>query len=286
MNHAKIIQTIKIILTVAVLTIGTSYVLAANWAPPIFNGTPFSPPTCPDGMPGCNVPINVGNVGQFKDGGLGTGGNLYTKAKATFGLANPLTMTQTLTAQINGKVGADAYCDQLGNNCIVPPGGTGGSSFWRQAGTSDRIENTNPGRVDILGKVKIFGGDPGKNKILASNNEGVANWKSLAELGAVEGFTAECDPGEAIRSINFKTKEVLCSSIPSGGNGGGGRFQLFFSTVGGGGGSSYQTSCSVDNRDATCRWGYTRTAVIGCGTEMVNNVSTPKTYAICEPNNQ
>lgn len=284
MNQQKIIQTIKIILTVAVLTIGTSYVLAANWTKP-----DYSPPTCPDNTRGCDVPVNVSISNQLKLGGLGIGGFFSTAGKAVVGSSVP-TIVDTLKFKVDGKMGAEAYCDRDGNNCSVPPFGAGGSSFWRQAGTSDRIENTNPGRVDILGKIKIMGGEPARNKILTSNNEGVGNWKTLAELGAVEGFTASCDPGEAIRAINLTTREVLCSTIPNGGNGGSGIFQLVFNVLGGGGGgsggSSYQTSCSTDNRDATCRPGYTRTAVVNCGTEMVNNTPTPKTYAICEPNNQ
>ncbi|MBP9856213.1 MAG: hypothetical protein KBC48_02845 [Candidatus Pacebacteria bacterium] len=286
MNQQKIIQTIKMVLAVAVLTIGTTYVLAADWTAPT-----VPPPGCPSGKPGCEVPLNVSIADQFKSGGLGLGGFFSTRGKTVIGhgTAAP-TIVESLKLKVDGKVGAEAYCDRDGNNCATPPfGAGGGSSFWRQAGTSDRIENTNPGRVDILGKIKIIGGEPGRNKILASNAEGVANWKSLAELGAVEGFTAECDPGEAIRSINLSTGAVLCSTIPNGGNGGGGLFQLIFNVVGGGtgsGGSSYQTSCSSDARDATCRRGYTRVSVANCGTEMVNNTPTPKTYAICEPNNQ
>lgn len=284
MNQQKIIQTIKIILTVAVLTIGTSYVLAANWTAPT-----TAPPTCPDNTRGCDVPVNVSISNQLKLGGLGIGGFFSTAGKAVVGSSAP-TIVDTLKFKVDGKMGAEAYCDRDGNNCSVPPfGGTGGGSFWRQAGTSDRIENTNPGRVDILGKIKIIGGEPARNKVLTSNNEGVGNWKTLAELGVGSDFKVGCAAGEVIQAIDTsKTPPVTCVKLSTGGSGGGGFFNwnFNFGGFGGSGGSSYQTSCSTDNRDATCRAGYTRTAVINCGTEMVNNTPTPKTYAICEPTNQ
>jgi hypothetical protein len=278
--NTKFLNLIKTIITVGVLTIGATYIYA-DWS-----GPPGAPTACPESTPGCNVPINESVTAQVKRAGLGLWGRFYTKDKASIGLADPTTMTTSLTTQINGKVGADAYCDQAGNNCIIPPGGAGGG-FWAQVNNSDRIQNTNPGRVDIQGKVKIAGGDPSRNKVLAANNEGVGSWKSLAELGVGGDFKVSCPTGQVIQSIDTsKTPPVTCVKLSNGSTGGGLFNWNFTLPGGGGGGSSYSTTCSTDNRDATCRVGYTRVQLVNCGTEMINNVPWPKTYAVCEPNNQ
>lgn len=201
MNQQKIIQTIKIILTVAVLTIGTSYVLAANWTAPT-----TAPPTCPNGAIGCDVPVNVGPASQVKLGGLGIGGFFSAKEKAVIGhgTAAP-TLVDSLKLRIFGKVGAEAYCDQNGNNCIIPPGGGAGSTtdLWRRVPETQMIENTNNGKVRVNGRIIITGGKPDKDKILtAVDNTGLARWRHISEIMGDTSFVANCPAGKAIQSIN------------------------------------------------------------------------------------
>jgi hypothetical protein len=123
----KIIEFAKIAITVAVLAIGTSYALA-DWTAPR-----YSPPTCPAGDAGCDAPINVSRPSQVKAGGLGLGGAFTTKGKTILSHGqNEPTIADNLRTKIYGRVGAKAYCDEEGNNCIVPGAvttGPGGSSF-------------------------------------------------------------------------------------------------------------------------------------------------------------
>ncbi len=277
--NTKFVNLIKTIITVGVLTIGATYIYA-DWS-----GPPGAPHGCPTEYPGCDIPINVSAKNQTKTGGI-FASDITAVHTLGVGLTTFVNSADPqVKLQVNGKVGATAYCDQNGQNCLGPGGAGGG--FWAQVNNSDRIQNTNTGRVDIQGKVKIAGGDPSRNKVLASNNEGVGSWKSLAELGVGSDFKGGCAAGYVVQSIDTtKTPPVTCVKLSNGTTGGGFFNWNFTLPGGGGGGSSYQTSCSTDNRDATCRFGYTRTALINCGTEMVNNVPTPKTYAICEPNNQ
>lgn len=214
MNQQKIIQTIKIVLAVAVLTIGTTYALAVDWTAPL-----VQPPGCPNNTPGCDVPINVSANPQIKAGGLGIGGLFSTVGKTVIGhgTAAP-TIVDSLKLRIFGKVGAEAYCDQNGNNCIIPPGGGGtatssGSSFWRQVPSTQTIENTNTGQVNITGKVRITGGKPAADKVLvAQDTTGLARWRYITELTGNNSFVASCGTGKAIQSIN-ENGQVTCIDI-------------------------------------------------------------------------
>lgn len=121
----KILDFVKIAITVAVLTIGTGYALA-NWTAP-----KYPPPTCPTGDPGCDAPINVSKTSQVKSGGLGIGAAFSTRGKTILAHGqNEPVIADNLRAKVYGRVGAKAYCDEEGNNCIVPgtvtPGGGGG----------------------------------------------------------------------------------------------------------------------------------------------------------------
>ncbi len=75
----------------------------------------------PDGNIG--APINISSIAQNKvgslttTGGLGTAGSLFVGTKA--GIANT-SISGDLTLDVEGKVGATAYCDQNGDNCVTP----------------------------------------------------------------------------------------------------------------------------------------------------------------------
>jgi len=192
----KYLNLAKTVVITALLTISASYIYA-DWS-----GPPGVPTACPDSTPGCNVPINEGVVAQVKRAGLGLWGRFYTKDKASIGLDDPTTMTSSLKLQVNGKVGADAYCDQAGNNCIIPPGGADGG-LWRAVPNTQMIENANNGKVRINGKIIIAGGKPAAGKVLAAQDDtGVARWRYVSELIPPSTQVASCPSGQAIQSIN------------------------------------------------------------------------------------
>lgn len=127
-NSKKILEFVKVAITVAVLTIGTGYALA-NWA-----SAPGAPTYCPTGYSGCDAPINVSKTSQVKTGGLGIGAAFSTKGKTILAHGqNEPVIADNLRAKVYGRVGAKAYCDEEGNNCIVPgtvtPGGGGGGGI-------------------------------------------------------------------------------------------------------------------------------------------------------------
>lgn len=111
-------QLIKIVFLATILAIGGSYAYA-NWTAPT-----FSPPTCPATEPACNPPINTSVSNQTKLGGV-----FVSQLTAVRDLAIGMTSFATsslLKLQVSGRVGAEAYCDQKGENCVSLPG-SGGS---------------------------------------------------------------------------------------------------------------------------------------------------------------
>jgi hypothetical protein len=63
----KIINTAKIIILGLIIGLGVNYIIAD------FTSPLHTPPTCLTGEPGCDTPLNVGNIGQVKNGGLTLG---------------------------------------------------------------------------------------------------------------------------------------------------------------------------------------------------------------------
>ncbi len=82
--------------------------LSAGWTPP--TATP----------PGNNVsvPINVGTSSQEKDGSLGVGGLGVFGSAYVQGASTSDTYDNAVTLEVEGKVGADLYCDETGVHCI------------------------------------------------------------------------------------------------------------------------------------------------------------------------
>ena len=103
--------TIQSIVIALLIILGTSYVSA-------WTGPTVAPP-------GGNVaaPISVSNVLQVKQGPLHLGSSnpevsFRTLAgKAAIGTADPI--ADTLKLLVRGKVGAEGYCDESGDNCVV-----------------------------------------------------------------------------------------------------------------------------------------------------------------------
>ena len=118
-----LIETIKILIIMALVVVGVGVVQAA-WSSP-----KATPPA--DNTP---APINVGVIKQEKDGifgskgfySLGTGW-FSTTTRASWPPAN-------LTLGINGAVGATQYCDDNGANCKTMTELGGGSTGSVPAG--------------------------------------------------------------------------------------------------------------------------------------------------------
>ncbi|MES2409085.1 MAG: hypothetical protein V4509_02150 [Patescibacteria group bacterium] len=107
-----------------------------------FSYAAWTAPT--DTPPNGNVaaPINVSNLAQDKAGVLTTGG-LGVFGSALITSTAGYKLPTTLQLGVNGKVGATAYCDQNGNNCVATLGGGGGASVgtggtdWKDISLSD-----------------------------------------------------------------------------------------------------------------------------------------------------
>jgi len=166
--------------------------------------------------PGGNVsaPINVGNVTQTKSGGLNILGKVKIGETSSLWVNPNLhikgsgTSNADLTLQKGGKnpnnyyneypvFSFEASGDALYLSTKVPIPNT--VSFGNSTITLPSFETTNllvvknngnvgigtsepSAKLDVNGQIKIRGGNPGLNKVLASNAEGLASWKSLSEI--------------------------------------------------------------------------------------------------------
>lgn len=74
------------------------------------------------------------------------------------------------------------------------------------------IGTTNPGaKLEVNGQVKITGGTPAQNKVLASDNTGLASWKDLSELGGGGGGSngGWTDDGSIVRLTTLSDNVVI-----------------------------------------------------------------------------
>lgn len=98
-----------------------------------YAGAPGTPPACPAGDVGCDLPVTVGINSQIKQGGL-TAAVLRSFDQGSFGWTNALPTDSgfnSLTLAVNGNVGATKYCDADGASCFTAAqvgAGGGGSS--------------------------------------------------------------------------------------------------------------------------------------------------------------
>ncbi|MES2224340.1 MAG: hypothetical protein V4469_05425 [Patescibacteria group bacterium] len=90
------------------------------------------------------APINVSNLSQDKLGVLTVGG-LGVFGPALITSTAGYVLPATLSLGVNGKVGATAYCDEKGSNCVTTLGGTSGSATSGGVGwTSVPLNDTAP----------------------------------------------------------------------------------------------------------------------------------------------
>ena len=101
----------------------------------------FTEPSSPPPQNNAYAPLDVSATPQSKTAGL----ILNNNGSAAYGLItggsvsiNNLTppLTPVTTLNVNGNVGATAYCDVNGQNCITPGGSSGGSALTTLAGVT------------------------------------------------------------------------------------------------------------------------------------------------------
>ncbi|HBM45477.1 MAG: Outer membrane autotransporter barrel-like protein [Parcubacteria group bacterium GW2011_GWF2_38_76] len=110
--------------------------------------------------------VTITNIGGGAGGGLsgnGTAGTIPVFATATSLSDSPIT-----------AITPSGSTDTMRVNIF--PTNIWGASLYTQT-------NIDSKSVNISGKVKITSGNPGTNKILASDTVGVASWKTASELG-------------------------------------------------------------------------------------------------------
>lgn len=135
-------KNIKHLLLIALL-VGLILPLAAlaqGWQEPTSN-----PP-----VPNAPAPINVSVANQVKAGGLSVGTSVGGIFRAIYrmvvGGADNEVPSADLKLDVEGKVGATAYCDNNGQNCATPPlsgGTTGGGLPTGLASQTLRHDGTN-----------------------------------------------------------------------------------------------------------------------------------------------
>ena len=170
----------KLTKDIGLLTVALTLALVANFA--------YGQWADPTGAPPTNnaaAPVNVGISNQIKDGGLGV------NALSVFGSAyiqgsDPANLPKgVVTLEVDGIVGATAYCDQNGQNCLSlgtanTGTGLGESQQWynvtasRSPGVSYQNTTGRPIQVCINGA----GSD---QKIQVSSNNSA--WLSIGQLG-------------------------------------------------------------------------------------------------------
>jgi hypothetical protein len=84
-------------------------------------------PTQPAPQGNVPAPVNVGGLAQSKAGTLGVGG-LGVFGRGFVSGASGFNLADSLTFGVDGKVGARAYCDINGQNCVATPGGAAGTT--------------------------------------------------------------------------------------------------------------------------------------------------------------
>ena len=107
----------KIFIGVGFLFFGLQAVFVLAWSSPL-----DSPSTCDTGDPGCDPPLNISNVTQYKIGNIAIGTTVVSPG---------------LNLDVEGRVGATEYCDNAGLNCIAAAslGGASGDITAVNAGT-------------------------------------------------------------------------------------------------------------------------------------------------------
>nr|MBP9778634.1 hypothetical protein [Rickettsiaceae bacterium] len=180
MNYQK--NSLKKAVVVGTILVSSAFVFqvsAQTWA------NPACAPT------GCNTPtpINVSGTAQTKAGNFILGGRMEVKNTAPQLWLNE-------NDQTSATLGLWRFLGWEGNIHLYR-----NLSATKDFATQSRVisilgANNNIGlgvvpttKLDVDGQVKIRGGAPGLNKILASDADGLASWKTKEEVGIVEGTT-------------------------------------------------------------------------------------------------
>lgn len=136
----------------------------------LFVAVPFAyawtTPTATPPNGNVKAPINISDISQTKEGklgvfGLGVFGQALMNKSGTSTYEMNTLNRPSLTLGVNGKIGADEYCDKDGLNCVTTLGGTTGGGG---TGTSTATSTLPAGSI----QVRI--GPAGCNFVLTTSN--------------------------------------------------------------------------------------------------------------------
>ncbi|MBP6974714.1 MAG: hypothetical protein KBB54_02100 [Candidatus Pacebacteria bacterium] len=164
----------------------------------LFVGVPlayaWTAPTSTPPNGNTKAPITVSLTEQTKEGKLGLGGlavfgqSLMNKS-ATSSYTLSTASRQSLTLGVNGKVGAEEYCDKDGLNCVTTLGLLSGGGMGTTTGTSTAT-STLP-----AGGIQVRMGPMGCNYILTTNATcKTQGWENCGGEGCYSRYFA-CNGG-------------------------------------------------------------------------------------------
>jgi hypothetical protein len=143
-------------------------------------------PTQPAPQGNVPAPVNVGGLAQSKAGTLGVGG-LGVFGRGFVSGASGFNLADSLTFGVDGKVGARAYCDINGQNCVATPGGAAGTT----TATTTPASSCDPGYASVGSYCIQTTARPAKNFYAA----GSACADSGAQLCSWSEWTTACAEG-------------------------------------------------------------------------------------------
>ena len=117
----NITQNIKAIALGLVIVAAASYAFA-DWSAPL-----TSPPTCTSGKPGCDAPINISNVAQYKLGDLGVNG-ITVNTFSTLSGALQLGITGAATGSVLQSTDASGTARWVATSTLGLGGSSGGGN--------------------------------------------------------------------------------------------------------------------------------------------------------------
>ncbi|MDP2708896.1 MAG: hypothetical protein Q8O93_02495, partial [bacterium] len=218
----KIFKKTLFFLTAVFLTLGLSIAfqsLLAAWAPPLAD-----PPTCAEGDPGCDPPLNHGPLLQHTHGALWLINENYPTNP--YGLIVENGNVGVGTVAPSGKLEIESggsgvansmfYLDNTGADDARFRLFTSGGEYYirtdvKSTGAANNLHVGDPGTASglvVQGQIKVLGGSPGAGKVLTSDAAGLASWQTpaaSAEADTLQTVTARDNSTSYGLAINGQT---------------------------------------------------------------------------------